>query len=311
MFVVIGASMLAGYAGRRLGLVPEVVARWLMTGVAAFGYATISLLSIWVTPLSATDALLPAVGAAQMLLFAFAAIPVAACFTREPSQRGLLSVMSSIPNTGLTMGGFVIYLLYGAAGLGLANIYVLTFSPMVVLLAYPIARHYAGDAPRGSLGGLMVRSLLDWRSISLPISLAGVGLSVAGVPRPAFIDDWHIMDLLVYALNVAAYFSIGLRLHLGSVPELWRMIGALGAIRFGGGAVFGLAAAGLLALSPWPLESLAHNVLLIQSFVPTGVTSVAVANMFNLRPREASVLLVVNTVMYLALVLPVVLVFWK
>jgi predicted permease len=49
-------------------------------------------------------------------------------------------------------------------------------------------------------------------------------------------------------------------------------------------------------------------VYVVQAFVPTAITSVAVANMFNLRPDEASALFVANTAMYLVLVLPVV--FW-
>ena len=37
------------------------------------------------------------------------------------------------------------------------------------------------------------------------------------------------------------------------------------------------------------------------------VTMVAICNMFGLRPREASVLFIANTVMYLVLILPLVL----
>ena len=70
----------------------------------------------------------------------------------------------------------------------------------------------------------------------------------------------------------------------------------------------GLAAllAAATRLTPWPLTGLNRTVFLIQSFMPTAVAMVASANMFNLRPRTASVLFVANTVLFLALVLPVV-----
>jgi predicted permease len=50
-----------------------------------------------------------------------------------------------------------------------------------------------------------------------------------------------------------------------------------------------------------------REVFIIESFVPTAVTMVAVANMFRLEPRKASMLFIVNTVMYLVVVLPIVL----
>jgi hypothetical protein len=49
----------------------------------------------------------------------------------------------------------------------------------------------------------------------------------------------------------------------------------------------------------------------VEAFVPTAVTMVAVANMFRLRPQEASIFFVVNTLMYLAFVLPWVLLFFQ
>ena len=77
-------------------------------------------------------------------------------------------------------------------------------------------------------------------------------------------------------------------------------------VRFGVGAAVGLGLAAATRLTPWPLAGAAHDALLIESFVPTAVTMVAVCNMFHLRPREASVLFIANTMMYLVLVLPLV-----
>jgi predicted permease len=114
------------------------------------------------------------------------------------------------------------------------------------------------------------------------------------------------MDVLMWATGAAAYFAIGLRLHFSGAWPLRKFIAALAAMRFGVGAVSGLALAGLSGLSPWPMSPLSRNVFVVESFVPTAITAVAVANMFGLRPREASMLFLSNTGLYLVAVLPLV-----
>jgi hypothetical protein len=86
-----------------------------------------------------------------------------------------------------------------------------------------------------------------------------------------------------------------------------RMLTSLAVVRFGQGLLAGLALAWLTQFTPWPFTGLRWHVFVVQSFVPTAVTMVAIANMFNLCPNEASVLFVVNTVTYLVVVLPLVL----
>jgi predicted permease len=46
-------------------------------------------------------------------------------------------------------------------------------------------------------------------------------------------------------------------------------------------------------------------VAVIQGFMPTAVSSVLIANLFGLNTRMASALFVVNTVIFLVLVLPI------
>ncbi len=182
---------------------------------------------------------------------------------------------------------------------------------MTVLLLYPIAKHYAGEGEPLRLGRLMLRNIFDWRSIGLPITLLGLGLSLAGVHRPEVVTAWHITDALVYIVTPLAYFGIGLRLHVADVWSLRRMVGGLAVMRFAVAAGVGALLVWATRLTPWPLLERAADVFMIEAFVPTAVTMVAVANMFRLQPRQASVLFVVNTVMYLALVLPLVLWIWR
>jgi len=154
---------------------------------------------------------------------------------------------------------------------------------------------------------LIWHSLWDWRSVGLPVGLAGIALSALAVARPPQISAWHIVDVLVYSVTPMAFFGIGLGLHFSRIQSLWRMLIGLAIVRFGLGAILALILAWLTWLTPWPMRDLRFKVYFIEGFVPTAVTMVAVANMFGLRPQEASALFVVNTTMYLVFVLPLVL----
>lgn len=306
---LIAVSMLAGYVVRKRTDWPcDRMARWLMTFVGVFGYTSVSFLSIWKLHPVAADAWLPSLGGLHVLLMTVLGLAAARLAGRPRGEVGLFSIASGSGNNGFTMGGFIIFLLFGESGLGLVTMYSLMWTPMIVLLAYPIARHCASEKPTESLGRLMLQNILDWRSIGLPITLVGLALAMAGVPRPEVIDRLNIVDVLVFTITPMAYFGIGLRLHVADVLAMRKTLAGLAVMRFVVALGVGLALAAMTSLTPWPLTGMSRDVFIIEAFVPTAVTMVAVANMFHLLPRQASVLFVVNTMMYLAVVLPVV--FW-
>jgi predicted permease len=305
MAVLIVCSMLGGYLCGRRGRLGERWAEVLMTIVLVAGYPSVGFLAIWTTRLAGPDLWLPSLGIVHVLAMAALAWGLASVLRWERAQRGLFIIAGSAGNIGFTMGGFVIYLLYGEQGLGLASIYAQILTPMTVLVYYPLARRHAA-APAGGLGRLMFRSLFDWRSLGLPAAIAAAGLSLAGVPRPGVIDRLCVVDVLMFLVTGMAYFSIALRLHLREARPAGRLIAWSLPMRFVVGAAVGWALAAATLATAWPMEALARNVLIIESFVPTAVTMVGVANMFGLEPRRASVLFVANTLFYLVVVLPVV-----
>lgn len=307
--LMILGSLAAGYVVRRLGLLPESAARRLMTPVVVFFYPIIPLLALWVTPLRWGDLWLPALAAAQMALLAGLGVALGRLLTKDRVEEGMFALASASPNCGLTMGAFVAYMVHDENGLGISNIYGLMWTPMLVLMLYPLARRYAPTGGQLPLGRLLLRSLFDWRSVGLLMTLAGIVLSpsVLNVPRPALVAEWHVMDILTYSTNIVMYFAIGLQLRASYVPSLRKLIAALALTRHVLGAATGLALAGLTLLTPWPLVGDRWDVFLIQSCVSSAATCVAIAAMFGLRPQQASVLFVANTVTYLAVVLPVIL----
>jgi len=304
IFALVAAAMAAGYSARRLGLVRESASRAIMTLVSTIGYPPVGFLAIWSLRLQASDAVLPIAGALQAALMILLGLAVGRLITKDRAEAGLFGLASGVANHGATMGGFVIFLLFGEAGLARSSVYVLMFWPVVVLMGYPIARCRADGATRTPLWKLYVSNLLDVRSIGLLMGAAAILLSSFAVPRPEFITRWGIVDVLVFVLVPVAYFAIGLRLHFSHVRQTWRLIVGLSVMRFVVSLGIGV---GILAgtyLTPWPLTGISRDVMLVQAFVPTAVLVVAVANMFDLRPRTASVLFVANTLIYLVLVLP-------
>jgi hypothetical protein len=302
MMATIILASAAGYFARRLRLVPESIARTLMTLVVVCGYSSIGFLSVWKLRLRIELLWLPVLLASHVMILTGLGRATGKLVCRDRQECGMLAIATGLGNLSFTMGGLVAYVLYGQTGLGMVAIAGLMWTPMVVLFIYPIARHHSRAHDPMPFARLMARSILDVRSIGLPLVLVGLGLSAWQVPRP----DWvtGLVDWLMLAVIATAYFSIGLRLRFGHVARIWRLILAHAGLRFGAGLAIGAGLWALTLATPWPLTGQARNILLIESFVPMAVTAVAVANMFHLHPEEASVLFVVNTLAYILLLLP-------
>lgn len=298
------ASGAAGYVCRRRSWLGERAAARIMTFVAVGGYPSVGSLSIWGMDLRVTDLLLPVLAVVHLVLMTLLGIPLARCVTRDRTEAGLFALAGGTGNNGFTMGAFILFLIYGEQGMGLGNLYMVLIIPAIILFLYPLAQHFSPTRPAGSLSRLVWRSLFDWRSIGLPVVVLAILASLWRVPRPEWIGQWRIVDVLAYGIIPVAFFGIGLRLHFAKALPIWRLIVGLTVTRFLLGAAMAASLAALMGLTPWPLEQLRWHAYLIQGFVPTSITMVALANMFALRPDEASVLFVTNTVFYLLFVLP-------
>ena len=131
------------------------------------------------------------------------------------------------------------------------------------------------------------------------------------VEYPPVLRDWRVMDVLMWGSTSLAYFGIGMRLHVSHVWGFRKGLALLAVARFAVAGAVGVGLCLLADLTPWPLAGTARSVFVMQTFVPTAVTMVAMANMFRLRPAQASILFVLNTFMYVILVLPFVLWFFR
>ena len=124
----------AGYLVRRLRYLPQRAGEIIMTVVAVFGFPAVSFLSVWGTRLEPGDILLPAMAVAHVLVMLPLSLVVSRWASKDRSERGLFILAGVLGNNGFTMGAFVLYLLYGEQGMGLGNLYLLFFIPLVVVL---------------------------------------------------------------------------------------------------------------------------------------------------------------------------------
>lgn len=304
-------STLAGYLARRKGLAGGEVARRVMTLVTVAGYPVVGFMAIWRISLEWSNAWLPVLGALQTTLMALIALAAGRRLLSDRAECGMVGICCGVGNHGVTMAGFVVYLLLGNIGLGLNTVYATYTFFALVLLSYTIAQAYAPDVPRQSIVSLMANNLLNWRAAGLYACVVAVLFTAFGVPVPAVIDTWRLLDIAIYAVIVLAYFSIGVRLHLPHVLEMKRAIILTLVVRHAVGLLIGLALVGVTFLTPWPLKGVALKVFLIQSSVSVGVFGVAVANMFHIKPREASALFIVSSTVYLVVGVPLILLVFR
>jgi predicted permease len=303
---VIVLATLAGYLARRFGWLPESASRPIMTAITLAGYPILGFLTIWKIHLYPADAWLPTLGFVQAGILALIALMMARAAKLPSLDRGLFSLCCTGGNHGITMAGFVVFLLFGEEGLGHSNVLAMYTFLNLVLVMYPIAKHYTPDAQKRPLLRLLTSSLFDYRSVGLPACAVALVLNLCGIKRPEVISDGNIVEIWVYALIVVAYVSIGLRLHLGDVWRLRRRIAGVLAVRHILAPILGVSLLLLTRLSPWPMEGDIAKIFLIQSSVSVAVMCPIVANMFHIRPREASLLFVVSSAFYLAVLLPLI-----
>ena len=302
----VAGSMAAGYLGRRFLGLSQALANRCMWFVVVIGYSLVGMLGVWTYPLMWNHAVLPIAGFVFLCLCTVAGLAAGRLYSRDNDTVALIGLAGAMGNAASTMGGFLCFLFFGIGGLALTIVYCLMWYPYMVLVAYPIARHYAaGQTRRVALWRLMWQSLWDIRSLGLPLVLAGVALSAWRVPQPAFIGHFYITETLTIFTTVLAFFAMGLQVRGEEFRAVLAPTAIVGLVRFIACPLIGLAVYFALKLTAWPLTGLPGKVFLLETCLPMAVTVVGVASLFGLSPRRATAMFILNTLSYLALCVPV------
>jgi predicted permease len=143
--------------------------------------------------------------------------------------------------------------------------------------------------------------VLDMRNMPLAAVMLALVFQLAGIPRPGV---FFPVDLLMVVSISAYYFSTGMNFITDSFSSYLRENLVLCAIKF---IAVPSAAAVVLGLT-----NLGHDVeavILIQSFMPAAIYSVLASVLFDLDTKLSTNLFVVNTLVFLMLVLPLLFLF--
>jgi len=210
-------------------------------------------------------------------------------------------ISSSLANHGFTMGGFLCYLLFGETGLGLSFIFILYALPYIFLFIFSYARI-------SSSGGLynkkfIVKLLFNFRNIPLFAALAAILLHFIGISRP---DITFPIDIILMISISLYYFTLGINFNLRDIKIIKAEHFTLAFSKF----IF-LPALTYLILQNVDLGNRVESIILIQSFMPAAVYSVLSSILFDLNSRLASGLFVINTIIFISLVLPILFIFKK
>lgn len=307
LIALIAGSVGAGYLARRLG-VGERIARALMYFVVLVPYSVIGFLAIWKLDFHGEFALLPVFGFVIMCAGLAAGALFARILKLADRSAGAFVLATGASNLGFTMGGFVNYVLFGSQGLATAAMYTIFWNFGMVFVLFPIARHY-GHGSDQPLWKLILINLVDVRSLPLLAVLAGLAVNLQGVAYPQsltrpVIGPADLLGVLIVGGVIVSFFATGLRLHFErafrrKLPYVmvacskFVIMPAVGAVLV---AIMWLVGSPM----PWP----GNGVVLVQASTPTAIYAVVISNLFHLDDRLAGIMFVVNTALYLVVILP-------
>jgi predicted permease len=305
MFVVLLGGLSAGYlALNRFGL-SEQLARKIMTLVLLALNWPIGLFIIWQMELTSELFWLPVIAVALLFIITFLCRIIFAFHNLDEKSRMTLILAGALSNLGYTGGMFVCYALFGQTGLGLSQIYLVLWVPVVYLTFFPRLRVFELRMKKSEKPGLSIRSMLDYRMLVVPAIIIAIVLNLSGVKRPQFISRFYIVDIFVYVASLLSFFAIGLRITFERLRHYIPLYFSLAAVKFLLTPFVAVLLLVLLDLTDRGLGPMVKSVVIVQSTCPTAVVMVMMSNVFDLDSRLGSALWVVNTAVFTVIVVPV------
>ncbi len=282
VLLILFLPLTAGYGLRKKNLIlkPELISIRLIVFLTKAVTPFVVLFSFWKLELtSAKIFTLPLAGMAISTLALAPAFFFVKVHGLNRKQAGSYLTSAMFSNIGYTLGGFIAFVLYGEAGFGLTVLYCLYFKPFYYTIGFYIAENYS------SKKGVKIKDNLkkvftDGIRLFPLLGLAGgIGLNLLGVPRPGFIQQLN--GFLIPATTFIYMFAIGMTLKLRAVKRFKVPVLSMSVIKFIWSPLIGLAIAYFLGYR-FIMGGLLFKVALIESFMPSAITSLMLPALFNL-----------------------------
>jgi hypothetical protein len=287
------APLIAGFLARRFLRRTEVLSRRFIMVNLLLLEPPIILWTTWGLVITPSLALLPMSGLLLVGIGFLLGSLTAPRIGLEGIDRKTFTISSSLANHGFTMGGFICFVLAGEEGLALASVFLVYFVPYTFTLIFTYAQ---GRSEGPSFFFTLRNSLLNLRNMPLLAALVALSLNGSGLPRPDI--SFPVFPLVLGAITIY-YFALGLTLEPGALLKYKKEHAYLALVKF---LALPLLAALFLQIIPLPHEY--KRVILIESMMPAAVYSVITSILFRLNRSMASSLFLVNTALFLVIVIP-------
>ncbi len=253
--------------------------------------------SVWGLSLNKNLIILPLAGVLMVLSGMSAGVIFNTVLKLADKKRATFLISSSLANHGFTMGGFLCYLLFGEKGLALSLIFISYFMPLIFLFIFPYARGVGCREEEGITGFKKLKPfLLNLQNMPFYALLMAIVLQLAGLARPAY--KLSLDPLLLTSVGLY-YFSLGTNFRSVDIKPALKENFALSVIKF---LIVPLLV--FVVLKWLPLETTAKQVIMLEAFMPVAIYSVISSILFDLDSSLASGMFVLNTLFFLFLVLP-------
>ena len=281
-------------------------AKILITLNLIFVEPPILLWTIWGLSLTMDAALLPMAGLLTVICGFIIGIIISNTLRLTDKSKDSFRISSSLSNQGITMGGMICYLIAGEKGLGLASIYIIYFLPFIFIFIFPFARHSSFKYSNGGAAPLIKFSdftmfLANPRNLPLLGILAAFILHILKIPRP---EIFFPLDMLLFTVVGIYYFTLGISFKFKDLTSYKKEQVSLAIIRF-----IMIPALTIAVLIPFDLSADIRRVILIQSFMPAAVYSVISSILYDLDSRLNSSLFAMNSIIFLGIILPIMMIF--
>ncbi len=301
---VLALSGVAGYTARRLGwLQQQRAGTFLMLAIVLFE-APLGLFAVWRLDMQKLGAAwqLPATGFLAVLIMLVIGFMLAGALKLHRPQVPSFAFSTSISNIGYTLGGFLALAFLGQDGLGSQFIYAVYWPFFIFLVIFPICHHYVSTT-RLHPAMLLWKSLTDLRSLPIYMVTIGILLNVTGVayPRQLF-ETIRLPEALLTGGMIFSYLGIGLSTVFGAMRPYLRQSLIICLMKF---AATPLLMFALVTL--FDIGGLSRNVLMLLSFMPSGIYSVMAATLFGLDRDLTVTNFLVTHAVFFVVVLPFVL----
>ncbi len=296
--LVILASFLAGPVVKRRVLNPSKLSKITININLICIEPVIVFWSVWGLELNRDLIILPLAGVLLVLLGMLAGIFFNEVLKLADKKRATFLISACLANHGFTMGGFLCYLLFGEKGLALSIIFLSYFMPFIFLFIFPYARK-AGRREQNTEMPFLKRVtpfFFNLQNMPLYALLMAVILQLAGLARPVY--QLSLEPLLLISVGLY-YFSLGTNFRSVHIKGALKENIALDAIKF---LIVPFVA--FVVLKSVPLETAVKQVIMLEAFMPAAIYSVISSILFDLDSGLASGMFVLNTLFFLFLVLP-------